>query len=404
MTAKPRLAIVVSHPIQHFVHFYRAVALQPEIELKVFFCSKIGIESYHDWEMNTEIKWSGDLISDYEHEFLPESESITNTSFRSINNPSIYGALNKFNPQAVLIYGYAQITQLRVLAWCRTHGVPSLMAGDGNLMSARTKFRDLARSFVLRLLLSQVSGFLTAGDQNEEMLGELGIPRERMYRVPFSIDEKTYIEHRYHRDAERQKIRLKHSIPEDAFVLLFVGKISARKRPMDLVAAWQTAIQKMDRASRLFLLFCGDGPEFAPVSSAAIEAGADAAFAGFVNLDQLPAYYCAADVLIHPSEHDPHPLVCSEAACIGLPMILSDKVGAVGPTDIAREGKNALIYPCRDTNELAKAILVVLNDPVRYRAMADASLEAFNDCNMKTSVRGLLKAVRETLLKRAPIS
>jgi hypothetical protein len=36
---KTRLAIVVSHPIQHFVHFYRAPAATEELEVKAFFCS-----------------------------------------------------------------------------------------------------------------------------------------------------------------------------------------------------------------------------------------------------------------------------------------------------------------------------------------------------------------------------
>ena len=57
-------------------------------------------------------------------------------------------------------------------------------------------------------------------------------------------------------------------------------------------------------------------------------------------------------VQVHPSQADPHPLITSEGACMGLPMIYSDRIGAVGPTDIAREGENVIVYPCGDTAAL----------------------------------------------------
>ena len=118
-----------------------------------------------------------------------------------------------------------------------------------------------------------------------------------------------------------------------------------------------------------------------------------AVLAGFVNVDQLPGYYCAADVLVHPSEHDPHPLVCSEAACIGLPMILSDRVGAAGPTDIARVGQNALVYPCGDVAALARAIAQLHGDDGLCQEMAARSLEIYTHCGLEVAARAVARAV-----------
>lgn len=61
--APPRLAIVVSHPIQHFVPLYRALANNGEIEVKVFFASRVGLEPYYDSEMQTHIAWKMDLLA-----------------------------------------------------------------------------------------------------------------------------------------------------------------------------------------------------------------------------------------------------------------------------------------------------------------------------------------------------
>ena len=402
-TKKIRLAIVVSHPIQHFVHFYRALAAEPGIELKVFFCSKIGLKAYHDTEMNAVIKWSGDMVSGYDHEFLPEAESITKVSFKTINNPGINAALKGFAPDAVMLYGYSQTTQLRALLWCRLNRVPALMTGDGNFVTKRSALRAFLRNAALKFILSLVSAFLTVGDQNEQMLAAVGINRAKMFRVPFSIDETTYLDHFNRRAEERQRIRTLHNIADDAFVLLFVGKISARKRAQDLVSAWQAIAEKSSERLNITLLFCGDGPELAELRQQSGAAKANSIFAGFVNTDTLPAYYCAADVLVHPSEHDPHPLVCSEAACIGLPMILSDKVGAVGPTDIARDGENSLVYPCTNIAELAKCINMLHDDKNKYALMSSNSHRIFLQCDMKASVSGILAALRQCVHVESPL-
>ena len=42
---RKKLVIVVSHPIQHFVPFYRALAQEDSIDLTVIFCSRIGCET-----------------------------------------------------------------------------------------------------------------------------------------------------------------------------------------------------------------------------------------------------------------------------------------------------------------------------------------------------------------------
>ena len=60
---KTQFALVVSHPIQHFTPFYRALAQCEGITLKVFFCCRVGLEPYFDREMNTHIAWNINLLS-----------------------------------------------------------------------------------------------------------------------------------------------------------------------------------------------------------------------------------------------------------------------------------------------------------------------------------------------------
>ena len=197
-----RLAIVVSHPIQHFVHFYRALAARDEIALKVFFCSRIGLESYFDREMNCEIAWNMDLTSGFDHLFLPEGDKIKATGPLEVNNPSIGPALAEFRPDVVLTYGYNHLTTLRAIAWCRFYGVPVMMTGDSELLHERALLKRVVKSVVLPVLLHQFTCFLTTGDNNEGYYLHYGIPRDRFFRVPFPIDETSY------RAARRDRQRL----------------------------------------------------------------------------------------------------------------------------------------------------------------------------------------------------
>jgi glycosyltransferase involved in cell wall biosynthesis len=103
--------------------------------------------------------------------------------------------------------------------------------------------------------------------------------------------------------------------------------------------------------------------------------------------------YCAADALVIASEHDPHPLVGSEACAIGLPLIVSDRVGLIGDTDIAQPGFNALVYPCGDIEALAHVMQRVVANPELHAALAEASLTVFEDTCMRHSVDGLLGAL-----------
>lgn len=395
-----RLAIVISHPIQHFVPFYRAIAKQRSIALKVFFCSRIGLETYHDPEMGVSFKWAADLTSGYDHEFLPEANRIVSISFSSVDNPSIGAALKAFAPDAVMVSGYAQKTALRALFWARSRDVPVLMVSDGYLGGKnRSLVRRAVRACILRPLLAQVSAFLTIGDENERMYAHFGVSPANMFRSPITIDEELFLRVRDERTSRRARLRNELGIGETDVVFVSIGKLSARKRLADFVeAALQLA--ETPRNERVLAVLCGDGAERDALSRRIAGATERIRLAGFVNLDRLPDFYAAADVLVHPSEADPHPLTCSEAACVGLPMIVSDHIGAIGPTDIARPDQNAIVFPCGDIGALAGAMRRLADNPQLRASMSAASIRIYDECGTAASLAGLEAALDAVLRTR----
>ena len=256
---KTRFALVVSHPIQHFTPFYRALAQSEGIALKVFFCCRVGLEPYFDREMNTEIAWNMDLLSGYDHMFLPEAAEISRSGRLDIRNPSVGEELAKFSPDVVLTHGYNQLTMLFALWWCRRNKVPAMLIGDSELLHQRGVGVRFAKRVLLPLLLSQYNCFLTVGDNNEAYYANYGIDRRRFFRSPFTIDEANYRAAADHRAQLRQAFRQAHGIGPDEFVALTVGKLSDRKRPYDLLAVAEMLKSTNEEPPHFRIVYAGDG-------------------------------------------------------------------------------------------------------------------------------------------------
>ncbi len=387
-----RVVICVSHPIQHFVPFYKALAAEPDLDLQVLYSSSIGVTPYFDQEMRTTISWDMDLLSGYDHVFLPEASEINSTGFWEVNNPSVQSELRALSPDAVIIYGYSQLTSLRALAWCKRNSVPALMIADSELKTRRSGLRSLVKGMVVPQILRLFSAFLTVGDCNEDYYVRYGVPRERLFRSPFTIDEESY-QSAFSRKTElRSEQRGRLGIGDGEVVVLTVGKISERKRVGDVVDAAR-AVKAAELSTPVRWVVAGNGEQMDRLAQIVDDEDLPVILPGFVNVDVLPSFYAASDIVVHPSSRDPHPLVMSEAACLGLPLVVSSRVGAAGPTDIARPGVNAVVYPVGDTDELARAVVRLVDSPERMEEMGSFSRSVFGELDMQTSVRGLKDAL-----------
>jgi len=389
---KTRVAIIVTHPIQHFVGFYRALAAHPALDVHVLFGMPLGVQSYFDVGMQTEIAWKMNLLEGYSSEFLEEVEPGRQSSVTKPNTRGLGARLDAFAPDAVLIYGYAQMNALRAIAWCRKRKVPLMLISDSERAARNAPVREAIKRLTIPMIYRRVDAFLSVGDNNEAYYRYYGAPAARIFRSPFTIDEGAFGEAMARRDEARAELRERLGLSLASRVMLYVGKLYPGKRPADLVAAM--ASLKRDGHDRdLHVVVAGNGEQYEDLRRTAESDRLNMHFLGFVNVDLLPDLYAAADALVVPSEVDRHPLVCSEAAFMSLPMIISDRVGSVGPTDIARAGENTLVYSCGDIAGLADAIATIDTDTGLRQRMGLRSREIYDTLDMGMSVRGVLDAI-----------
>jgi glycosyltransferase involved in cell wall biosynthesis len=372
---------------------YAALAADGRIQLKVFFGSTAGLRPYFDPGFGRDIQWSGNLTDGYDFEFLPGAE--TADPARAVDGHGLAARLREFDPDVVQFYGFHHRLSRRGLAWATRNRRRTLLVSDSELRTRRSWLTRMRKRLSVPLLLRFVDGFLTVGDRNEDYYSSYGANRSRFFRSPFPIDTDLLDAAWENRVLRRKRMREALGIEEGTVLLLTVGKLTRRKRPVDVLQALSKVTSRS--AHRLVAVFAGDGPEMAMLEEVAKTVGPDRVrFPGFVNTDQLADYYLAADILVHPSGEDPHPMATSEAICCGLPAVVSDRVGSVGPTDDVRLGENGLEYPVGDTDALAASIeRLVLDGPLRAR-MSERSRAIGKERGLDASVEGFVRAVNAT--------
>ncbi len=386
-----RLAVAVSHPIQHFAPWHREIAKIKEVDLRVFFCCDWGVASYLDPEFGVPVCWDTPLLEGYSHEYLPTPRRPRRLSFWQLDNPGVEKALERFDPDVVQVFGYAHRTNWRVSSWTSRQRKPLLLFSDSNVRAARPVWKRLLKAVVVRKFYRRVDGAFFVGDNNRAYHRHYGLPDERLFPGAYPIGRSQLIAAVPNREQTRRRLRDELRIPADAFVVMLCGKYSSRKSPLDLVAAVHKAFQ---HGIPVWALLVGEGSERSAIEEYCCRNRVrNAVLTGFINQSSLPEYYVAADALAVTSSYDPHPLVVTEGACFGLPAIVSDRVGCIGANDTARAGVTALIYPWGDRERLKEAIVTLYQDRALYERMSSAVLQISETQDAPVVAQQLVNAV-----------
>lgn len=155
----------------------------------------------------------------------------------------------------------------------------------------------------------------------------------------------------------------------DVPTLLFIGRLKPQKRPDLLLEALARARRRLD--VRLWL--CGDGPLRGEVERRIAELG----LAGAVDLlgfqDNPFALMARADLMVMTSDFEGLPNALIEAQGLGLPAVATRC--PFGPDEIVVDGVTGRLVDPGDAGAAASAIVELLGDPERRRAMGAAARE-----------------------------
>ena len=394
-----KIAIVAPTCFYYQAPLFRALSASPEIELKVYFCSREAIYGQDIERMyKTDGSWGTEeeLLEGYTCTFLRNYSPFPSYLIPIVGliNFGIWREIERDRPDLVILMSWMNPTWwLAVLACVRFH-VPFVYMTDANVQaeSNKRKWKFWIKKLVLgKLLFRLAAGFLYAGTSNKELYRYYGVPEEKLVPFAYSWGYEALIKEAPTLRSQRSEIRKDLGIPEASFVILFCGRLSKEKAPFQLLQAYQL-IKQPNKA----LAFVGDGElkESMEGYASSSEVG-PVYFFGFQNRENLLKFYAVADVLVLPSSRETWGIVVNEALSMGLPAIVSDQVGA--GSDLVSHGHNGFIFANGDVPGLAACIndLMSLSEAER-QAMGKRSQElikAWTQRNLAQSLDYVLNSI-----------
>lgn len=370
-TEKFNLAIVVSHPIQHFCPQYISFSQLPNVHVKLFFASMLGYKKYVDKNFGKEISWNNLRLDEFDHVFLNGEQVLP--SSKELDAPSLEAELSAFGPDAIITYGYFQKFQRRGHQWANRNKIPLAYITDAENRQHRQWAKRLIKFFALRWYFRKIDYFFTVGNANEAYYKLYGVDSKRFIRMHYPIDIDLYSEAFENREVHRKEIRGKYNIPADMFVISVVGKLVEWKHQSHLIDLL-AHLERIGKKAHVIIL--GSGVTMAMIKEKAQGLKTNVAhFAGFVDPLDLPKYYAASDLYLHPARIEPHSLAISEAIFMGCPVVLSDRCGSYGETDDVQIGKNGFVYPFGDIDAMASKVVQIMDDKELQKRFSQYSVE-----------------------------
>lgn len=203
----------------------------------------------------------------------------------------------------------------------RAYGIPNVLSVHGGDLFDPSKRSSPHRHAWLRApirhMLNAADAVVGQSRDTVRHVADIYGVRRTVELIPLGIDRPPRVS-----GATRAQLGL----PDDAFVMLTIGRLVARKSSVQLVEA----LAQCSRP-KAHLVFVGDGPDTAAVRRAAREAGVGdrVHLLGYVTEQQKSMALQVADIFVSSSQHEGFGLVFLEAMAFGLPVVCYDRGGQV---------------------------------------------------------------------------
>lgn len=160
----------------------------------------------------------------------------------------------------------------------------------------------------------------------------------------------------------RLMIRGKYHIPSDAFVFVFVGRITRDKGVNELFQAFS----KIDNAWMLMVGWNEVDQSVDQELYQQIQNNERVVFTGYTN--EVEKYLAASDCYVLPSYREGFGMGVIEAEAMGLPVIVSN---IPGPTDAMIDKKTGIVVNKADANDLYHTMKNMLEDKDNSQKMGE---------------------------------
>ncbi|WP_316824782.1 glycosyltransferase family 4 protein [Pedobacter miscanthi] len=374
-----KLAIITTHPIQYYAPVFKLLA--KKTQLKVFYTWGEQSMVKYDKGFAKQIEWDIPLLDGYDYQFLANTSKDPGTHhFNGIINPGLVSAVQDFEPNAILIYGWAWKSHLKALRFFKGK-IPIYFRGDSTLLDQQNNFKNLLRKIFLKWIYSHVDKAFYVGSTNKNYYSQFGLKEKQLIFAPHAIDNN-----RFEKIDQQEtiKIRKKLSIGADSILILFAGKLEPKKAP-DLLLK---ALKKLANPN-LQLLFVGNGQLQKELKTTAGNFS-NIHFMDFQNQSKMPAIYQACDLFCLPSKgpNETWGLAVNEAMAAGKAILVSTKVGCA--VDLVKPGINGEVFKSNDLDDLMQKLTELAESKEKLTKMGIQSQQIIQNWSFEKQVEAIV--------------
>ena len=279
--------------------------------------------------------------------------------------------LMESDPASLIVEAnFRYLSSAAAIKWMKKRGRPVIGWGLGAPL-ARGVLSGVRKNFLM-----QFDALIAYSQRGAEQYAACGFPVDKIYVAPNAVAPAP-----------------KHSLPvrSDIFstkpVLLFVGRLQARKR----IPALLKACAALPDTLTPRLIIVGDGPESANLRELALHFFPQAEFVGAKHGEALDEYFRMADLFILPGTGG---LAVQQAMAWGLPVIVAQGDGT--QDDLVRPDNGWQIPPGND-EALGDTLHTALQNVSRLRAMGAESYRIVaEEINIEKMVSVFVQALNKT--------
>lgn len=371
MSEKKRLAIITTHPVQYNAPLFKLIAERNNIGVKVFYTWGSGVlQNKFDPGFGRVIEWDIPLLEGYEYEFVENKATRKGSDhFKGIINPGLNKAIEQFNADAVLVYGWPFVSHLKAMRYFKRK-IPVLFRGDSTLLDEQSGFKPMLRSLLLRWVYRHIDYALYTGKSNYDYFIKAGLTPKQLVFAPHAVENDRFAKKIITHPGLREQL----AIGKTDFVFLFAGKLEEKKAVELLIKAFSDAT--FDET--IHLLITGNGPLEADVKAASANIS-NIHFLNFRNQQEMPALYQACDVFVLPSKGpgETWGLVVNEAMAAGRPVIVSNKCGCAA--DLVIAGKTGFVFESGHVQDLCDHLKWCASNRITVNQMGVLAADKIRD-------------------------
>jgi glycosyltransferase involved in cell wall biosynthesis len=368
-----RIAIIVNMVTPYTRPLYAALAARDECELLVV--SETPMERDRRWKPETDLPFEHVLLDSWT---LDLAWLAVGTAFRTTYDTYMYipkrplAPLRRFSPDVVVVGGsgiWSSPANIAALA-ARSRRNWAIVPWWASFSRDKpTLPRRLAEPWV-RTFMRSADAWLAGGTRHVRDVVALGADPARTVIAPISAL------------APEPPSRPRTPVAGQALRYLFVGRLIERKGIDVLLEAFR-------RVEGGELWIVGDGPLRAAVESAASRDRRIHAV-GHRDGEALANAYREAHVMVVPSLYEPWGLVVHEGLAHGLPVIVTDQVGA--GDDLIDPGVNGYVVGAGSAEALAAAMRALMEwAPEQWAKAARRSDETLPRWTIDRAVEGFIR-------------